>query len=409
MGITAALLSTMWLLPALLPARPEPIRVQQTLARAMSSLLAGLERRRALTLAAPVLALGVLLAGIASVEFEDDISALTPLDPELKAEDERVRARVSRMEAGRLVVALAGDEETAIARNDEVFARLAKAREAGALEEFRSLHTFVWSGALQDANRRALRDDTGLHDRLESAYEAEGFRAGAFADFEKALEEIPEEPLRFADLVDSPVGELIGSFRTELDGEVGILTFLRGVEDPDAVAAAVDGMEGVYFFDQKATMAAIYGRHRTQSLQLVSVGLLGVLLMLLARYRRLRLALAAFVPALLAGGAALAVIAMSGIPLNLLHVVSLLLVLSMGVDYGVFLAESHGDRQEEAATLLSLVIACLSTVCAFGLLGMSTNPALQAIGFTTGLGVLFSLVLAPTALVLFRNRKETSK
>jgi predicted exporter len=31
---------------------------------------------------------------------------------------------------------------------------------------------------------------------------------------------------------------------------------------------------------------------------------------------------------------------------------------------------------------------------------MSSNPALHAIGLTTGLGVLFSLILAPTALVL---------
>ena len=113
-------------------------------------------------------------------------------------------------------------------------------------------------------------------------------------------------------------------------------------------------------------------------------------------------------PALLAGGAALGVIAAMGTPLNLLHVVSLLLVLSMGVDYGVFLAESHGEPKEEAATLLSLVIACLSTVCAFGLLGMSDNPALQAIGHTTGLGVCFSLVLAPTTLVLLGKRKTTA-
>jgi predicted exporter len=192
----------------------------------------------------------------------------------------------------------------------------------------------------------------------------------------------------------------MSSFRTELDGEVGILTFLRGVSDPEAVAAAVDDIEGVYLFDQKATMADIYGRHRVQALQLVSVGLLGVLLMLLARYRRQGPALAAFLPALLAGGAALAVISLQGTPLSLLHVVSLLLVLSMGVDYGVFLAESRGDADDEAATLLSLVIACASTVFAFGLLGMSSNPALEAIGYTTGLGVCFSLLLAPTTLVL---------
>jgi predicted exporter len=260
----------------------------------------------------------------------------------------------------------------------------------------------LWSDALQSKNRESLQADPRLFDRVAKAFEAEGFRNPklAFAEFEQALHEIPREPLTYEALASSPLRELMSSFRTELDGEVGILTFLRGVSDPEAVAAAVDDIEGVYLFDQKATMADIYGRHRVQALQLVSVGLLGVLLMLLARYRRQGPALAAFLPALLAGGAALAVISLQGTPLSLLHVVSLLLVLSMGVDYGVFLAESRGDADDEAATLLSLVIACASTVFAFGLLGMSSNPALEAIGYTTGLGVCFSLLLAPTTLVL---------
>ncbi len=45
--------------------------------------------------------------------------------------------------------------------------------------------------------------------------------------------------------------------------------------------------------------------------------------------------------------------------------VALLLVLSMGVDYGVFLAESRADPEGLAATVLSVLVACLSTVLAW--------------------------------------------
>jgi predicted exporter len=79
-------------------------------------------------------------------------------------------------------------------------------------------------------------------------------------------------------------------------------------------------------------------------------------------------------------------------------VVSLLLVSSMGVDYGVFLAESRsGDIH---ASISGIAIACLTTVFAFGLLAVSDNPALHAIGSTIALGVCLSLALAPTTLVL---------
>jgi predicted exporter len=407
-GISAALLSTMFVLPALLPSQPKPIKLQQALARAASRVLSAMKRRRQLLVVGPALAVVLIVGGLVQVEFEDDVSALTRLDEELMTEDERVRGRVSRMDAGRLVVAVADDEETALQRNDEVYSRLRDAKESGYVEDFRSLHVFLWSAELQAKNRQALQGE-GVVDRLASVYQAEGFSARGFNDFKDfraAVETIPAEPMTYAQLRESPLRELVISFRTQLEGDVGILTFLRGVKDPGALAASVAGVEGVYFFDQKKMMSEIYSRHRVQTLQLVSVGLLGVLLMLFARYRKIKVALAAFLPALLAGGAALGFIAWTGTSLNLLHVVSLLLVLSMGVDYGVFLAESHGQQKEEAATLLSLLIACLSTVCAFGLLAMSDNPALDAIGYTTGLGVCFSLLLAPTTLVLLGTPTE---
>ena len=103
---------------------------------------------------------------------------------------------------------------------------------------------------------------------------------------------------------------------------------------------------------------------------------------------------------MLAAATALALIALSGATIGILHAVALLLVLCMGVDYGVFLAESRHDPRGFDATVLSVLLACLTTVLAFGLLAMSASPALQAIGVTVGLGVLLSLVLAPAALVL---------
>ena len=78
--------------------------------------------------------------------------------------------------------------------------------------------------------------------------------------------------------------------------------------------------------------------------------------LVLARYRRPRLALAALLPAVLAAGATLAILAAAGAAIHLLHVVALLLVLSMGVDYGVFLVESRDQVAGLAASVLSVVI-----------------------------------------------------
>ena len=119
-------------------------------------------------------------------------------------------------------------------------------------------------------------------------------------------------------------------------------------------------------------------------------GLIAVFLTLLARYRHLRQAFAAFIPAVRAAATTMGLLGLLGQSANLMHLISLLLVLSMGVDYGVFLSEGSRHKEGLAPAFLSIIMACLSTLLAFGLLAMSDMPALKAVGLTTGLGVLWS-------------------
>src|SRR5690606_10896901 len=111
--------------------------------------------RRGPLLVLPIVALALIAAAIPNIEFQDDVSALTETNAELLAEDEAVRALVSRMDAGRMIVAIADDDEQALQKNDAVHERLLAAREAGELEAFASLHELLWSKSLQARNLAA--------------------------------------------------------------------------------------------------------------------------------------------------------------------------------------------------------------------------------------------------------------
>lgn len=413
-GVLAALLATLWMLPPMMVDRPAPVALQRKLAEWSGILLGRMQARRASLLVLPALAVLAIGLAIPRIEFEDDVSALTETDPALLAEDQAVRALVSRMDSGRMVIAIGDDEQQALQKNDAVYERLVAAREAGELEAFASLHELLWSRELQAANLAAYGDPEAFARELDAAFVDQGFRAGVFRPFIDALEQLDAgesgdapAPLEYADLAESPLAEAASSMRVELDGEIGILSLVRGLEDPDALSARIADLDDVHLFDQRALMAELYGRHRNQTIELVGIGLLVVFLLIGLRYRAVGPTLAAFIPALLAAGTAVAVLVLAGFALNLLHVVSLLLVLSMGVDYGVFMAESREHPEQVAATVGSLLACCLSTMLAFGLLAMSSNPALRAIGLTTGIGVFASLILAPTALILVSGRQKS--
>jgi predicted exporter len=293
------------------------------------------------------------------------------------------------------VVAIAQGDEAALQLNDSVSERLQAAVAAGSIEGFRSVEAFVWSRQLQERNRRVLAAEPFLTKRLSEAFEAEGFRPGAFDAFGRALTSEPTSPLSIEDLLASPLRSALLPYRVELEGgRIALVSSLRGVGDAEALAEALHDLSGVHLFDSKRFAADLYARYRARSLRVVAAGALAVLVVLALRYHRIDRIWVAAAPALLAATATLALLSIAGVPLSLLHLLGVLLVLCLGVDYGIFLVESsHGSDEDDAASLLSVVIDCLTTLMSFGLLSASSFPALSALGISTSLGICLSLLL----------------
>jgi predicted exporter len=105
---------------------------------------------------------------------------------------------------------------------------------------------------------------------------------------------------------------------------------------------------------------------------------------------------AALLPVLLALVVVVAALLALGERLSLFHLVSLLLVLGIGVDYGLFFSRPGTDPAARRRTLHALLVCCGSALTVFILLSTSTLPALHAIGLTVSLGVVASFVAALT-------------
>jgi predicted exporter len=319
-----------------------------------------------------------------------------------------VRDRVARFDSNRFIVALADDPAAAVARNDEVHRRLEAAIDRGELASARSLHDFLWSEDLQARNWAQLEAIPDLGDRVDAAFGAEGFTAGAFAPFRAMLAEPAPEPLTWKELRGSPLGELVGSLMLDVDGRAGAVTFIRGA-DATALRASLADLEDVVLFDQTQFADDLYAAFRTTTLRQMAVGTGLVLGVLALRYRRWRPTVAAFLPSVLVALLILAGLSAAGVKANLLHALGLLLVMGMGVDYGIFVVDSARDERTFSATMLSLLVSCLTTIFVFGTLALSNQPALRAIGITTGGGVLLSFLLAPLTFVVAGAHRDADR
>ena len=169
----------------------------------------------------------------------------------------------------------------------------------------------------------------------------------------------------------------------------------------DVVLGGID----VENLSQGDLLGRAHKSYQQQTLLLLGCGLVLVLIVLALRYQHPRKLLASLLPSLLAVGVTLAVLTFSGVGLDLVNVTALLFVVSMGVDYGVFLvdADQQSSTQELSAAMAGIVLAGLSTVLGFGALAFSAHPVLSSLGLTAAAGIFANLVLAPSSLVLFRG------
>jgi predicted exporter len=362
------------------------------------------------------LALSFSVLGITRSTWEDNLSTLTQPDLQVIEEDARVRTRLTGLDTSRVVLAVGADEQEALAVNERLLPLLEAAKGAHELDGFQSIAGLVPSLVTQAEVEQTVRA-AGLDVRLPKILEQEGFDAQAFAPFFRQLKESSPGPLVYDELIASKAAGLVRSFRVQLDDPTPrtvILTFLRKVAEPHALSARIDAIPGAFYIDQGAMMTDANRQYRTRTTELLLLGLVGVAIVLLLRYRNPRRAFAALIPAVLSAGTTLAALSLLQIPLNILGLTSLLMVLSMGVDYSVFLVETEADghasakydeasNRELGATLVGLLVSWISNVCGFGLLAMSDQPALRLIGVTAGVGVTSAFLLAPSALVLRRK------
>ena len=181
------------------------------------------------------------------------------------------------------------------------------------------------------------------------------------------------------------------------------VTYLRGVRDGDAIRTRLADLDDVHYIDQGAIVADVYQGFRESTIRMLGVGSCIVFLVLVARYRDLRWGLLAFVPPSLAALTTFGLFGLFDVPINVVSAVSLLVVLGMGVDYGIFTVDSGRGTTRSDATLPSLLISCLTSICVFGVLTLSEQTALRSLGLTVGIGTTLALILSPSVHVLARR------
>ncbi|QWT20810.1 MMPL family transporter [Bacillus sp. NP157] len=381
-GMSVACASVFWLLPALLrkPARAPLARPFVRVALGWQRIASG---RRAL-LAIGVLALAAI-PGWMQLGHDDDIHLLISPPPSLDAQTALIRD-VAGYGGGTQFWLVEGKDPEQVLQHEEALTDRLQAEHIS----WTGVSAMLPSQARQAQNLAAVTQGVGGPDMVARMV-AGGFKPAAAEAYAAAF---PGKPFTLADWKAFPA---YMPFQY-LWMDKGSIVVPQGDVDVARMRTVAQGLPGVSVIDKPASVSTLFGEYRGYAGLWLGAALVLVVLAFAWRYGVRGAWRVALPPT---AGIVLSVAALGylGQPLTLFHLMALMLVLGVGANYAVFLREgephaAHIPGAAYAGVLLSAVTALLS----FGLLALSSMPALQHFGLTLLLGIGFTALLAPVSV-----------
>ncbi|BCB26635.1 membrane protein [Sulfurimicrobium lacus] len=397
-GVLTAGLMTRFVIPEIAPARlevAERTATQAVLARSATALT----RLRWAPLAV-LLCAAVYLAVQGKNLWENDLANLSPVSQkglDMEHLDQSLRDELGAPDVRYLIAVQGSDQQAALERSEQLAPTLQTLVRQGVISGFDLAARVIPSQKVQAARQAALPDQETLRRNLQAALAATPFKPDVFEPFLHDVERSRHLPLLQPEVWHgTPLGSLAqGMLVKHGTGWVALIS-LRGVKSDAELATFMTGLHdgNAFLLDIKGESNKMITQYRDQSLLYSIFGVAAIVAVLGFGLRNFRAVFSVMLPVSAAILGTTALLALLGIKLSLFHVVSLLLVLGIGLNYGLFINLPASDEKERRRALFSTLVCVASTVSAFGALAFSASPVLQAIGGTVALGAVLSLVFA---------------
>jgi predicted exporter len=343
-----------------------------------------IRRLRSYTSLALLLLLG--LGGILMLHVQDDLRQWVAPSRALQEEARQVSAITGYQPTSQFFLVTGATENEVLQRQAALSARLDRARTAGGLQGYRSVDQLVSPIERQQALAAML---AALPADAVAPLAALGVPDASLREEIDRLGALPR--VTPSQALAGPLGETWRPLWMQTpDGFAG-LTSLQGRVGSADLAALGKDLPGVKLVDRLGSLSELFSDTRQTASWLMGAACL-VMGALLCFYFGLRDGFNILAVPVTSIVLTLGVLGYTGQPLTLVVLFGLILVLTIGVDYAIFMFESISGR---STTLAGVILDAGTTLLSFGLLALSDTPAVRSFGLAVGLGITFCFLLSP--------------
>ncbi len=395
-GIVAAVLLALLVLPHFIP-RTAAV-VPGVRLNGKRSLLVRFPAVRYGVIALWVALCGASLLMLPQLSFNGELRQLGYLPDQLQQAEKSLSQAWGDVRGRAMIVVSAGDLEQLLWHNEQLWQVLGDQQLQSEAVSLAPLLLSARTGQQRIANWQQFwqQHQAPTAERLADLGKGYGFSSRAFAPFFDHLEQIPA-PIDVTTLESWGLGELVNTLLQEDENGYRLITLLP--DRPEQIAALLQPdvlPAGAVLVSQGVFAGQLAQEIVADFYQFMSFAGLAVVLLLGMLFRRVTDVVVALLPALTGLLVLLGGMAWLGLELNLFNVIASLLIIGLGVDYGIFMV-CHGQSKEDLASVRAVLVSGLSTLIGFGALTLAQHPALFSIGLTLLLGISAAM---PTAILV---------
>jgi predicted exporter len=387
-GLVGAYLSAVCLLPALL--KGTDLRPAQWMLR-VSAFLVNLRETLLKYVSTPIL-LALLIAfcvgGLVQLDSKNDIRQWIGTPQQLTDEAQTIARITGYQPTSQFFLVRASNQQQLLERQTALNERLDQLINLNKLQGYLSLNQLVSQPSEQQRVREVLNRLPLFWQPLLNV----GVPLAALQAELTKLQALPTE-----DIDSALVGPLAEPYRTlwlgPTEDGVAAMVSLQGLNNPALLQAQALDLPGVQLVDRLGELNSVFAATQISAAELKLASCVLIVLVLILPFG-LGGALRIVALPLLAALCSLASLGWLGQPLTLFSLFGLLLVTAISVDYAILMREQVGGA---AVSLLGTLLAALTTWLSFGLLAVSSTPAVSNFGLSVSLGLAFSFILAPWA------------
>jgi len=353
------------------------------------------------------------------VTFNNDLSALNFMTPELKSAEKKLD-HIANISSKSIYLATYGNSyDEVVNNNNTLFKALEKDKKSKEILNFSSIGGIVFSKEVQKQkilewnNFWSAEKKSSLTNALITEGNQYGFKASTFSGFYELLNK-NFTPISIGDYL-KVKSFFLDEFVSQKNGFYTISTLVKVPNGRrDAFVNGIKKQPNLVVIDRQQTNETFLGTLKTNFEDLVNYSFIAVFFILLFAFRKIELVIISIIPIMISWIFTTGLMGIFGLQFNVVNIIVCTLIFGIGVDYSIFMTsalqkEYTFGKIELPSYRTSILLSVATTILGIGVLIFAKHPALKSISLIAIIGIFSALMITFILQPLVFNFFVTSR